>query len=530
MTTYAATATPPRSSKGGGGTRRSPPGSPPGSPQRRISKLTKAELARREAERKKQREEFLWHIRSQGAVVSHRALHAFRPEQADYGETKNTAEDLLSFEAGALIEVTWSEDRFWWCGFVKGREDKKAFFPADFVEPADMSQKSTPRPTQRTKSTRVTELRSAVSLPRTPALPVDLFSGGWWTSKEDWELTQEETQELAEYRTDSASDSDDDELLNEGVPPPRFERPQNAALSAAGRRTRVSSRKSPTQTQAGASWSKDNPFGDAVSDQPFQSLAAPDVAPRHPDPDLPATDDATGDPSSVRGQMGLKTPEEKAEEEERKALYRTTEQRRLDIISSQAEGILVEGHPQAMCNGVYTFKSKDEKGWLRMQNANKILLYIGDSEICWYFDTRYEPQSIQGCAYFWSWNASEVFGHFCEALQGQADAGGDSITKEITSIKCWQNGAWVEGNLRFQLLATTEDVAAVEEAGRAGPFANQVELTDPDLRGLADGEDVVQARARAEAHATTLNKKKQGRKASGCRGCWCGGKTAGGAD
>ena len=64
----------------------------------------------------------------------------------------------------------------------------------------------------------------------------------------------------------------------------------------------------------------------------------------------------------------------------------------------------------------------------------------------------------------------------------------------------------------------------------AGPFANQVELTDPDLRGLEDGEDVVQARARAEAHATTLNKKKQGRKASGCRGCWCGGKPIGGAD
>jgi hypothetical protein len=481
-------------------------------------------LARREAERKKQREEFLWHIRSQGAVVSHRALHAFRPEQADYGETKNTAEDLLSFEAGALIEVTWSEDRFWWCGFVKGREDKKAFFPADFVEPADMSQKSTPRPTQRTKSTRVTELRSAVSLPRTPALPVDLFSGGWWTSKEDWELTQEETQELAEYRTDSASDSDDDELLNEGVPPPRFERPQNAALSAAGRRTRVSSRKSPTQTQAGASWSKDNPFGDAVSDQPFQGLAAPDAAPRHPDPDLPAMDDATGDPSSVRGQMEL-TPEEKARMEERKA----TQQRKLDTISSQAEGILVEGHPQAMCNGMYTFKSKDENGWLRMQNANKILFYIGDSEFFWYFDTLYEPQSIKGCAYFSNYEASRVFEPFCEALQGQAGTEGDSITKEVSS-KCWHNGAWVEGKLRFQLLATTEDVAAVAMEGRAGPFASQVQLAD--LRGLADEEDVAEAErdVRVEAQTTSRSKKKQGRKASGCRGCWCGGKPAGDAD
>ena len=364
---------------------------------RRISKLTKAELARREAERKKKREQFLWHIRSQGAAVSHRALHAFSPEKADYGETKNTAEDLLTFEAGALIEVTWSEDRFWWCGFVKGKEDKKGFFPADFVEPADTSQKSTPHPIRRTKSARATELRSAVSLPRTPALPVDLFSGGWWTSKEDWELTEQETQELAEYRTDISSDSDyDDELLNEGVPPPHY-RPQNAALSPAGLKTGASSHKSPAQ--AGASWSEDNPFGDAFSSQPFQDLATPDAAPRHPHPELPAMDDATGDPSSVRGQMGLKTPEEKAEEEKRYALYRTT-----------------------------------------------------------------------------------------------------------------------------------EHVAAVEEAGRAGPFANQVELTDPDLRGLADGEDVVQARARAEAHATTRNKKKQGRKASGCRGCWCGGKPASGAD
>ena len=184
-------------------------GAPAPKGTRRLEKLTRLALEKRKADR----ERFLSDIQSQpGAPLLHRAVHSFNPKQTDLGGTENTEDDLLLFEVGALIEVTWTKDGNWWYGFIKGRKYTQGFFPAVFVELFDAADRSSGRegtPRGRTPSGQLTNLRSVVDLPSLPALPVDLFSGGWWTQKEDWELRDDEIGELDEYSTGGSSDDDD---------------------------------------------------------------------------------------------------------------------------------------------------------------------------------------------------------------------------------------------------------------------------------------------------------------------------------
>lgn len=210
--------------------------------------------------------------------------------------------------------------------------------------------------------------------------------------------------------------------------------------------------------------------------------SVPAVPPTPEDPDEPEDDDRVRQFGQLRkanlkidarGDVGHESFKQKQERLKRAQEIERSWKNAAREFSRGNQGVLIEGHPYAPCNGIYEQKDPDESGLPRYQNSNHIMLYCR-GPYTYYLNDRYEPNSFKGYAFGYSFFDMSRF-----------VSGKKTLT---TNIWVAEEQEWHTGSLALTLLNTQNDIDAVPR-DRAGPFEEPVWALPAKGEALQDKED-----------------------------------------